>query len=283
MGLVIGQKNPKHVNSEEIGQEYRERMNNKTAAAEAQAEEQARLNGAGKQNEEKPQIPTTVEEEEAVLRKNDELLTHIMGLEKSEQPQALRDSGFPLLAEKKEKEIAEVAARAKKLADIMAMPEEERVGALLDAGFNEEAAAENKRLSLAKKWSALIILLGEKKISATQDPAIYPVLEKASNYDLSVEERLAILREGGLDVVADCFEKVVGGEDVEAVVAAVAPAPAAEAPADNAAAGDSNSAGTEAPEPGTDAAAAAENADAAPAGEPEKKKVGRPAGSTTKK
>ncbi len=280
MGLVIGQKNPKTIKSEEIGNEYRERMNNKGAAAAAAAEEQKRMQDASNQDKlgGGSPIPKTLEEEEKALRHNDELLTRIMALPKKEQPQALKDAGFPLLSEMKAKVIADEKAKAEKLDAIMAMPLEERVGALLDAGFNEEAAAENARISAMKKWSAIIDLFSKYGAINKADAETYDKLTKASDPEGTAQDRVIYCQENGLEELGNYYNAIIEGketfESVEEWLAKTYKAPGIDngegdgAPADAAA--------TQAP------TTEAENADGAGADAETKKKPGRPAGSTKK-
>ena len=302
MGIQVGEKNPRHIKSEEIGQHYRQAMNSKADAAAAAAEEQKRLDEAKNQAQNRI-TPKTIEEEKAALSHDNDLLTRIMAMPKAEQPQALREAGYPLLADQKAKEVAEEAEREQKLSAIMAMPETDRIGALLDAGFTEEAAAENKRMGLARNWSAIITLLNDLGYISIADENTHAVMEQASGMDDN-DSRIAYVKENGLEIVGTTFEAIVNGAafaDIEkelkekkaAETAATKPedgagagvADTAPAPAEDAEGGDA------APEPASegekadasgDADAAGEGAgEAAPAAE-EKKKPGRPAGSTKK-
>lgn len=302
MGIQVGEKNPRHIKSEEIGQHYRQAMNSKADAAAAAAEEQKRLDEAKNQAQNRI-TPKTIEEEKAALSHDNDLLTRIMAMPKAEQPQALREAGYPLLADQKAKEVAEEAEREQKLSAIMAMPETDRIGALLDAGFTEEAAAENKRMGLARNWSAIITLLNDLSYISIADENTHAVLEQASGMDDN-DSRIAYVKENGLEIVGTTFEAIVNGAafaDIEkelkekkaaetaatkpedgagAGVADTAPAPAEEADGGDAAP-EPESEGEKADASG-DADAAGEGAgEAAPAAE-EKKKPGRPAGSTKK-
>ena len=209
MGIQVGEKNPRHIKSEEIGQHYRQAMNSKADAAAAAAEEQKRLDEAKNQAQNRI-TPKTIEEEKAALSHDNDLLTRIMAMPKAEQPQALREAGYPLLADQKAKEVAEEAEREQKLSAIMAMPETDRIGALLDAGFTEEAAAENKRMGLARNWSAIITLLNDLGYISIADENTHAVLEQASGMDDN-DNRIAYCKENGLEIVANAFYAIVNG------------------------------------------------------------------------
>ena len=283
MGIQVGEKNPRHIKSEEIGQHYRQAMNSKADAAAAAAEEQKRLDEAKNQAQNRI-TPKTIEEEKAALSHDNDLLTRIMAMPKPEQPQALREAGYPLLADQKAKEVAEEAEREQKLSAIMAMPETDRIGALLDAGFTEEAAAENKRMGLARNWSAIITLLNDLGYISIADEKTHAVLEQASEMDDN-DNRIAYCKENGLEIVANAFDAIVNGAafaDLEKELREKKAAEdAAAKKAEEAKGGDG---GDAAPSPETDGG----GGDAAPEAEgdktdaEEKKKPGRPAGSTKK-
>lgn len=285
MGIQVGEKNPRTIKTEEIGQQYRQTMNSKADAEAAAAAEKKRMDDAKKQAQNRIE-PKTIEEEKAALSHDNDLLTRIMALPKEEQPKALRDAGYPLLADQKEGEIKEEKERADKLASIMAMPEDDRVGALLDAGFTEEAAAENKRIGLAKQWSAVISLLSQYGRIKVNVENTHAVLEQASAMEDDAS-RIAYCRENGLADVADLFEAVLNGKTIaeidEELKAQTPPADEGEKNGQCEGVGDADAA----PAPESETAegtgdAAPEGGDAAPAEEAEKRKVGRPAGSTKK-
>lgn len=283
MGIQVGEKNPRHIKSEEIGQHYRQAMNSKADAAAAAAEEQKRMNDAKNQAQNRI-TPKTIEEEKAALSHDNALLTRIMAMPKPEQPQALREAGYPLLADQKAQEVAEEIEREQKLSAIMAMPETDRIGALLDAGFTEEAAAENKRMGLARNWSAIITLLNDLGYISIADEKTHAVLEQASEMDDN-DNRIAYCKENGLEIVANAFYAIVNGAafaDLEKELREKKAAEdAAAKKAEEAKGGDG---GDAAPSPETEEG----SGDAAPEAEgdktdaEEKKKPGRPAGSTKK-
>lgn len=283
MGIQVGEKNPRHIKSEEIGQHYRQAMNSKADAAAAAAEEQKRMNDAKNQAQNRI-TPKTIEEEKAALSHDNDLLTRIMAMPKPEQPQALREAGYPLLADQKAQEVAEEVEREQKLSAIMAMPETDRIGALLDAGFTEEAAAENKRMGLARNWSAIITLLNDLGYISIADENTHAVLEQASEMDDN-DNRIAYCKENGLEIVANAFYAIVNGAafaDLEKELREKKAAEdAAAKEAEEAKVGDG---GDAAPSPETEVG----GGDAAPEAEgdktdaEEKKKPGRPAGSTKK-
>lgn len=291
MGIQVGEKNPRIIKSEEIGQHYRQAMNSKAEAQAAAEEEQKRMNEAKNQAQNRVE-PKTIEEEKAALSHDNALLTSIMAMPKQEQPQALREAGYPLLADQKAKEVAEEVEREQKLSAIMAMPETDRIGALLDAGFTEEAAAENKRIGLARQWSAIIDLLNDLGYISIADENTHAVLEQASDMDDN-DSRIAYCKENGVEIVGTTFEAVLNGTafaDIEKELKEKKAAEDAEAKAAEEAAGDGGDAGTgegdgdKAPDADAGGEKAEDAADAAPASEAEeKRKPGRPAGSTTKK
>lgn len=270
MGIQVGEKNPRHIKSEEIGQHYRQAMNSKADAAAAAAEEQKRMNDAKNQAQNRI-TPKTIEEEKAALSHDNGLLTRIMAMPKPEQPQALREAGYPLLADQKAQEVAEEIEREQKLSAIMAMPETDRIGALLDAGFTEEAAAENKRMGLVRNWSAIITLLNDLGYINIDDENTHSVLEQASEMDDN-DNRIAYCKENGLEIVANAFYAIVNGAafaDLEkGLREKKAAEDAAAKKAEEAKVGDGGDAAPEAEGDKTDAE--------------EKKKPGRPAGSTKK-
>ena len=283
MGIQVGEKNPRHIKSEEIGQHYRQAMNSKADAAAAAAEEQKRMNDAKNQAQNRI-TPKTIEEEKAALSHDNGLLTRIMAMPKPEQPQALREAGYPLLADQKAQEVAEEIEREQKLSAIMAMPETDRIGALLDAGFTEEAAAENKRMGLVRNWSAIITLLNDLGYISVADEKTHAVLEQASEMDDN-DNRIAYCKENGLEIVANAFYAIVNGAAFAELEKELREKKAAEdaaaKKAEEAKVGDG---GDAAPSPETEKG----GGDAAPEAEgdktdaEEKKKPGRPAGSTKK-
>ncbi len=282
MGIVVGNNNPKTIKSEEIGNAYRQGMNNAAEAAKSRLEEDRLFENASKQSVNRLDKPEetggTIDEHKAEIE-----------------------------AEKAAKE----AERKALLEKIMAMPEEERVGALIDAGFNQEAAAENQRIADAKNWSALITVLNKYGVINIADENTHDILEKASDPAGTNEDRIAFVRENGIETLASLFEKVVSGETTvadienefeekakaEAEAAAKAEEEAkAKAAAENAGAGESAPAdeapangeggeggeGTEAPGTG-DADGKGDGEGGDNADSQEKRKPGRPAGSTNKK
>ena len=283
MGIQVGEKNPRHIKSEEIGQHYRQAMNSKADAAAAAAEEQKRLDEAKNQAQNRI-TPKTIEEEKAALSHDNDLLTRIMAMPKPEQPQALREAGYPLLADQKAKEIADEVEREQKLSAIMAMPETDRIGALLDAGFTEEAAAENKRMGLARNWSAIITLLNDLGYISIADENTHAVLDQASAMDDN-DNRIAYCKENGLEIVANAFYAIVNGAAFADLEKELREKKAAEdAAAKVAEEANGGDGGDAAPSPETEVGGgdAAPEAEGDKADAEEKKKPGRPAGSTKK-
>lgn len=269
MGIVVGNNNPKTIKSEEIGNAYRQGMNNAAEAAKNRLEEDRLFENASKQS--------------------------VNRLDKPEE------TGGTIAEHKAEIEAEKAAKEAERkalLEKIMAMPEEERVGALIDAGFNQEAAAENQRIADAKNWSALITVLNKYGVINIADENTHDILEKASDPAGTNEDRIAFVRENGIETLASLFEKVVSGEttvaDIENEFEEKAEEEAkAKAAAENAGAGESAPAyeapangeggeGTEAPGTG-DADGKGEGEGGDNADSQEKRKPGRPAGSTNKK
>lgn len=292
MGIQVGEKNPKVIKSEEIGQQYRQTMNDKAEAKAAAEEEQRRLKEAKMQTQQgQGMTPKTVDEEKAALSHDNATLNRIMALPEEEQPQALREAGYPLFADQKAKEVADKVKREKMLAEIMAMPEEDRVGALLDAGFTQEAAAENKRLGEARKWSQIISLLGQYGFININNEETHAILEHASNMPDN-ESRIAYCKENGLAIVANVFTEALNGTPLSKIdkslydmreKEAAAIKAAAEKTQDGGSEGGEGAAGDGAPAPEAGEAgkpADEGSGDGAPANE--KKKPGRPAGSTKK-
>ncbi len=288
MAIKIGEKSPKTLKSEEIGQQYRQSMNNKADAAAAASAEQARLKEAATQTQQEHGItPKTVEEEKAALSHENETLTRIMSLPKEEQPQALREAGFPLLADQKAKEVAEAVEREKRLAEIMAMPEEARIGELLEAGFMDEAAAENKRISNNRKWSAVIKMLQDYGFIDLKDEKT-SILEEASVIE-DFETRIAFCKEHGFSIVGEIFAEALNGTPLSKIDKSLSNsrdktnarnAEKTKAKAEVKAVDQGNAETKEEPV-NTDDDGTPETQKEAPAPE-EKKKPGRPAGSTKK-
>lgn len=173
MGIKV---NGKVLNTDEIGQKYRQQMNSKSAA----------------------------EAERAAMQK---ALAESAASGKSGA--GVQDDAEVAAAKKAAEE------RSAKLAEIMSLPVEERVGALLDAGFNKEAAEWNERLAHAQAWSALITLLNERGIISIADQHTHDMLESASSEELDDNGRIESLRQNELGVVADYYQRILDGESVE--------------------------------------------------------------------
>ena len=181
MGIKV---NGKVLNTDEIGQKYRQQMNSKSAA----------------------------EAERAAMQK---ALAESAASGKSGA--GVQDDAEAAAAKKAAEE------RSAKLAEIMSLPVEERVGALLDAGFNKEAAEWNERLAHAQSWSALITLLNERGIISIADQHTHDMLESASSEELDDKGRIESLRYNELGVVADYYQRILDGESVEDIAAGLTP------------------------------------------------------------
>lgn len=181
MGIKV---NGKVLNTDEIGQKYRQQMNSKSAA----------------------------EAERAAMQK---ALAESAASGKSGA--GVQDDAEAAAAKKAAEE------RSEKLAEIMSLPVEERVGALLDAGFNKEAAEWNERLAHAQAWSALITLLNERGIISIADQHTHDMLESASSEELDDKGRIESLRQNELGVVADYYQRILDGESVEDIAAELTP------------------------------------------------------------
>ena len=181
MGIKV---NGKVLNTDEIGQKYRQQMNSKSAA----------------------------EAERAAMQK---ALAESAASGKSGA--GVQDDAEVAAAKKAAEE------RSAKLAEIMSLPVEERVGALLDAGFNKEAAEWNERLAHAQAWSALITLLNERGIISIADQHTHDMLESASSEELDDKGRIESLRQNELGVVAEYYQRILDGESVEDIAAELTP------------------------------------------------------------
>lgn len=181
MGIKV---NGKVLNTDEIGQKYRQQMNSKSAA----------------------------EAERAAMQK---ALAESAASGKSGA--GVQDDAEAAAAKKAAEE------RSAKLAEIMSLPVEERVGALLDAGFNKEAAEWNERLAHAQAWSALITLLNERGIISIADQHTHDMLESASSEELDDKGRIESLRQNELGVVADYYQRILDGETVKDIAAELTP------------------------------------------------------------
>lgn len=229
------------------------------------------------------------------------LVDSLMRLPKDKVIPALRSAGLDDEANALEQKMAQKhldEMRKEKLAEIMALPEDERLAALLDNGFTEEAAAESKRQAEAKLWSAVITLLNKYNVIDINDEQTHSVLESASDPQLNTAERVLFCNNNGLVTLGEAYTSVLDGmtlEELESQLAEEAKkqeeaAAAASQGGEGNGEGTGEGEGTEGTGEGTGEAPAEnaetpENNEEAPAeaAEPEKKKPGRPAGSTTKK